>query len=76
MGFPVPPATHYKQVALFLTAKQHEGLKRLSAETFVPMQVYMRYAIQRLLADHHILPREYNEVLENRVAGLKKGARK
>ena len=72
----MPPAASYKQVALFLTPEQHAGLKRLSAETFVPMQVYMRYAIQKLLADHHILPREYNEVLDHRVSGLRKGAKR
>ena len=67
-------AINYRQVACFLTQDQHEGLKRLSAETHVPMQVYMRHAMQSLLADHGILPRIIDEVLDARIAGLRKGA--
>lgn len=65
------------QVACYLRPEQHEGLKRLSEETLVPMQVYLRHAVDKLLADHKIQPRQVSdEMLSHRVAGLKKGAKR
>jgi len=69
-------ATKTIQVACYLTPEQHEGLKRLSADKLVPMQVYLRYAVDRLLQDHHIVPRRIpDEMLDARLGGLKKGAK-
>lgn len=64
------------QVACYLTPEQHAGLKRLSAEKLVPMQVYLRRAVDLLLQEHHILPRGVsNEMLDARLEGRKKGVK-
>jgi hypothetical protein len=73
----VMATTKTVQVACYLTPEQHEGLKRLSAEALVPMQIYLRYAVDRLLQDHHIVPRRVpDEMLDARIAGRKRGARR
>ncbi len=48
-------AVTYRQVACYLTERQHEGLKRLSAGTGVPIQVYFRHAVDDLLRGHEKL---------------------
>ncbi|MBS0375328.1 MAG: ribbon-helix-helix domain-containing protein [Proteobacteria bacterium] len=45
-------AVNVKQVIAYLTPKQHEALKKLTARTRVPMAAYFREAIDDLLAKH------------------------
>jgi hypothetical protein len=66
-------AVNYKQIACFLTRKQHEALKRLSAQTLVPMQVILRQAVDKILADYKIRPKKYqDEHISARLAELPK----
>lgn len=68
-------ATNYRQVACFLTPEQHDGLKRLAKETHIPMQVFLRRAVDELLAKYHVVPKRVaDEFLDHRLAGLRKGA--
>ena len=65
------------QVACYLTPEQHAGLKRLSLETHVPTTVYLRHAVDKLLAEHLIAPKRVSgEILGHRIAGIKKGAKR
>jgi predicted kinase len=65
------------QVACYLRPEQHANLKRLSDETIVPMQVYLRYAVDQLLEKHHLQARATNpEILDHRVRGMRKGAKR
>jgi hypothetical protein len=71
-------AVRYKQVACFLTHDQHDNLKRLSAESLVPMQVILRQAMDKILADYKTRPRKYrDEYISIRLArlGKKEGKR-
>ncbi|MGC2459890.1 MAG: ribbon-helix-helix domain-containing protein [Steroidobacteraceae bacterium] len=66
-------AVNYKQIACFLTPGQHEELKRLSAETLVPMQVILRQAVDKILAEYKIRPKSYrDEHINARLAALAK----
>jgi hypothetical protein len=66
-------AVNYKQIACFLTRNQHENLRRLSAQTLVPMQVILRQAVDKILADYKIRPKKYqNEHINARLAELPK----
>jgi hypothetical protein len=66
-------AVNYKQIACFLTRDQHDDLKRLSAQTLVPMQVILRQAVDKILADYKIRPKKYqDEHINARLAGLSK----
>jgi hypothetical protein len=72
-------STNFQQVACYLTPEQHAGLKRLSDETLVPMQIYIRYAITELLMKHNIMlrsPAALDEIVGARITGRKKGARR
>ena len=70
-------AVSYKQIACYLTRNQHDNLKRLSAQTLVPMQVILRQAVDKILVDYKIRPKKYrDEHINARLAGLsKKGAK-
>jgi hypothetical protein len=66
-------AVSYKQIACYLTRNQHDNLKRLSAQTLVPMQVILRQAVDKILIDYKIRPRKYrDEHINTRLAGLSK----
>jgi hypothetical protein len=66
-------AVNYKQIACFVTRDQHDDLKRLSAETLVPMQVILRQAVDKILADYKIRPKKYrDEYIDARLARLPK----
>jgi len=66
-------AVNYKQVACFLTRKQHEHLKRLSAATLVPMQVILRQAVDIILAEYKVRPKSYRDKhVRARLAALPK----
>lgn len=70
-------AVNYKQIACFLTRDQHNALKRVSAETLVPIQVILRQAVDKIVADYKIRPKKYrDEHIRARLARLsKKGAK-
>jgi ribbon-helix-helix protein len=64
-------AVSYKQIACYLTRNQHDNLKRLSAQTLVPMQVILRQAVDKILVDYKIRPKKYrDEYINTRLAGL------
>ena len=64
-------------VSAYLEPEQYEGLKRLSRETHIPMQVFVRRAIDEILAKYHVVPKRVSdEFLDHRLAGLRKGALK
>jgi Ribbon-helix-helix domain len=70
-------AVNNKQVACFLRTSQHDDLKRLSAETLIPMQTILRQAVDKILADYKIRPKKYRaEYISARLAGLKTGRTK
>ena len=45
-------ATKYVQVACYLTPEQHAGLKAISGKTKVPIQEYLRYAVDTVILQH------------------------
>ena len=45
-------AVNYKQVACYLEEEQINELKKIIAKTKVPMQVYLRYAVDELLRQY------------------------
>ena len=47
-------AKRYKQVACFLTPSQHRDLKRLSDKTHIPMQVFLRRAVDEALVRYGV----------------------
>jgi hypothetical protein len=48
-------------------------LKRLSAETLIPMQVILRQAVDKILADYKMRPKKYrDEYIRARIARLAK----
>jgi hypothetical protein len=66
-------AVNYKQVACFLTPRQHEDLKKLSAKTLVPLQVILRQAVDGILLEYKLRPNKYRgEYIDTRIAGLAK----
>jgi hypothetical protein len=71
-------SVNYKQIACFITPDQHSALKRLSAETLIPMQVILRQSVDKILADYKIRPKKYrDEYIRARISRLaKKGVRR
>jgi hypothetical protein len=53
MGPPMA-ATYVKQIALYVTPAQHRALKHLSDSTRVAMQIYLREAVDDLLAKYKV----------------------
>jgi hypothetical protein len=70
-------ARNYKQIACYLTLDQHLDLKRLSAETLIPVQKILRQAVDGIIADYEIRPKSRAAYINSRLAKLKtKRARK
>jgi len=67
----------YKQVACFLTPEQHRGLKRLSEETHIPMQVFLRKTVDDALVRYGVKRgRSSDAFLDRRLLNLRKGAKR
>ena len=67
----------YKQVACFLTPEQHRGLKRLSEETHIPMQVFLRKTVEDVLVRYGVKRRRNSDTfLDRRLLNLRKGAKR
>jgi len=60
------------QVGCYVTAQQLAGLKALSAKTRAPMTVFIRLAIDQLLAEHALAPKNtHGAKLNQRIAAMK-----
>jgi Ribbon-helix-helix domain len=71
---PTVAAKSYRQVACVLTPEQHDGLKRLSKETHIPMQVFLRKAVDDALARYGIRGKCANDdFLDRGLINLRKG---
>ena len=69
-------AKSYKQVACFLTPEQHRGLKRLSEDTHIPMQVFLRKAVDEALIRYGVKRKaEPDAFLDHRLLQLRKRAK-
>lgn len=67
----------YKQVACFLTPEQHDGLKRLSRETHIPIQVFLRKAVDDALVRYGIKGKgTKDQFLDRRLMDLRGGAKR
>jgi hypothetical protein len=67
----------YKQVACFLTPEQHRGLKRLSEETHIPMQVFLRKTVDDVLVRYGVKrKRDSDAFLDRRLLSLRKVAKR
>ena len=64
-------AVNYKQVACYLTVDQHHDLKRLSAETLIPVQKILRQAVDRIIADYKVRPKTRAAYINSQLAKLK-----
>jgi hypothetical protein len=74
---PIVTAKSYRQVACFLTPEQHDGLKRLSKETHIPMQVFLRKAVDDALARYGIKGKgSKDDFLERGLINLRKGTKR
>jgi Ribbon-helix-helix domain len=72
-------AKSYRQVACFLTPEQHDGLKRLSRETHIPMQVFLRKAVDDALARYGIKCKgngSKDDFLDRGLINLRKGTKR
>ena len=70
-------AKSYRQVACFLTPEQHDGLKRLSKETHIPMQVFLRKAVDDALARYGVKGRRTkDDFLDRGLINLRKGPKR
>jgi predicted DNA-binding protein len=49
-------ATQLKQVALYVTPEVHDALRVLSERTRVPQSIYLREAVDDLLAKYKVRP--------------------
>ena len=66
----------YKQVACFLTPEQHQGLKRLSEETHIPMQVFLRKTVDEALVRYGVKRKaDADAFLDHRLLKLRKRAK-
>jgi hypothetical protein len=69
-------ARTYKQVACFLTPEQHEALKRLSGETHIPMQVFLRRTVDEALVRYGVKRKaDADAFLDRRLLKLRKRAK-
>ena len=60
------------QIGCYVTAQQLAGLKALSAETRAPMTVFIRLAIDQLLAEHSLTPKKvHGAKLNQRIAAMR-----
>jgi hypothetical protein len=67
----------YKQVACFLTPEQHRDLKRLSEETHIPMQVFLRKTVDDALVRYGVKRKHSSDAfLDRRLLSLRKGAQR
>lgn len=74
---PIVVAKSYRQVACFLTPEQHDGLKRLSKETHIPMQVFLRKAVDDALARYGVKGKDTNDdFLDRGLINLRKGLKR
>jgi hypothetical protein len=73
---PLVASKRYKQVACFLTPEQHRGLKRLSEETHIPMQVFLRRTVDEALVRYGVKPKAYSDAfLDHRLIKLRMRAK-